>query len=159
MFETIKRKPKIGASDTSEMVLEEIKGEIELKDVYFRYPARPDVQIFSGFSLHIPMGTTAALVGQSGSEKSTVVSLLQRLYDPEAGEVLIDGVNLKKLSIRWMREKIGLVSQEPVLFAGTIKENIFYGKKDATNEEIRAAIVSTNSARFINKLPRVSPSL
>ena len=141
------------------MVLEEIKGEIELKDVYFRYPARPDVQIFSGFSLHVPMGTTAALVGQSGSEKSTVVSLLQRLYDPEAGEVLMDGVNLKKLSIRWMREKIGLVSQEPVLFAGTIKENIFYGKKDATNEEIRAAIVSTNSARFINKLPRVSPSL
>ncbi|RVW47429.1 ABC transporter B family member 9 [Vitis vinifera] len=154
MFETIKRKPKIDTYDTSGIVLEEIRGEIELKDVYFKYPSRPDVQIFGGFSLHIPSRTTAALVGQSGSGKSTVISLLERFYDPEAGEVLIDGVNLKKLNIRSIREKIGLVSQEPILFAGTIKENISYGKKDATNEEIRAAIELSNSARFINKLQR-----
>lgn len=159
MFETIKRKPKIDAYDTSGNVFEEIRGEIELKDVYFKYPARPDVQIFSGFSLHIPEGTTAALVGQSGSGKSTVISLLERFYDPDAGEVLVDGVNMKKLNIRWIREKIGLVSQEPVLFAGTIMENISYGKKDATDEEMREAIESSNSARFINKLPLVSPSL
>ena len=156
MFETIKRKPKIDTYDTSGIVLEEIRGEIELKDVYFKYPSRPDVQIFGGFSLHIPSRTTATLVGQSGSGKSTVISLLERFYDPEAGEVLIDGVNLKKLNIRSIREKIGLVSQEPILFAGTIKENILYGKKDATNEEIRAAIELSNSARFINKLQRVS---
>ncbi|MCH98760.1 ABC transporter B family member 9-like, partial [Trifolium medium] len=95
MFETIKRKPKIDAYDTSGTVLEDIKGDIELKDVYFRYPARPDVQIFAGFSLFVPSGTTTALVGQSGSGKSTVISLLERFYDPDAGEVLIDGVNLK----------------------------------------------------------------
>ena len=155
MFETIKRKPNIDASDTSGDVLEDIRGEIELKDVYFRYPARPDVQIFSGFSFHVPSGMTAALVGQSGSGKSTVISLIERFYDPEAGKVLIDGVNLKQFQLKWIREKIGLVSQEPVLFATTIKENIAYGKENATIEEIRTAIKLSNAAKFIDKLPDV----
>lgn len=155
MFETIKRKPQIDAYDTSGIVLEDIKGEIELKDVYFRYPARPEVQIFSGFSLYVPSGTTAALVGQSGSGKSTVISLLERFYDPEAGEVLIDGVNLKKMRLRWLREQLGLVSQEPILFATTIKENILYGKSNATDSEIRTAIQLANAAKFIDKLPQV----
>ncbi|MCI28695.1 ABC transporter B family member 9-like, partial [Trifolium medium] len=108
MLETIKRKPKIDPYDTSGVVLEDIKGDIELKDVYFRYPARPDVQIFVGFSLFVPNGTTTALVGQSGSGKSTVISLLERFYDPDAGEVLIDGVNLKNLQLKGIREQIGL---------------------------------------------------
>lgn len=154
MFETIKRKPQIDAYDTSGTVLEDIRGEIELKDVYFNYPARPDVQIFSGFSLHVPSGKTAALVGQSGSGKSTVISLLERFYDPHSGEVLIDGVDLKQLQLKWIREKIGLVSQEPILFATTIKENISYGKEDASDEEIRTAIVLANAAKFIDKLPK-----
>ncbi|GMP73516.1 hypothetical protein CsSME_00031250 [Camellia sinensis var. sinensis] len=154
MFETIKRKPQIDAYDTSGIVMEDIKGEIELKDVHFRYPARPDVQIFSGFSLQVPSGTTTALVGQSGSGKSTVISLLQRFYDPEAGEVLIDGINLKKFQLKWIREKMGLVSQEPILFGTTIGENIAYGKENATNEEIRTAIELANAAKFIDKLPK-----
>ena len=156
MFETIKRKPQIDAYDTSGTVLEDIRGEIELKEVYFKYPARPDVQIFSGFSLHVLSGKTAALVGQSGSGKSTVISLLERFYDPVSGEVLIDGVDLKKLQLKWIREKIGLVSQEPILFATTIKENILYGKEDASDEEIKTAIVLANAAKFIDKLPMVS---
>lgn len=155
MFETIKRKPKIDASDTSGVMLEDIKGDIELRDVYFRYPARPEVQIFSGFSLYVSSGTTAALVGQSGSGKSTVISLLERFYDPDAGEVLIDGVNLKKLQLKWLREKIGLVSQEPILFLTTIRENIAYGKENATDAEIRTAIELSNAAKFIDKLPKV----
>ncbi|KAJ7947232.1 ABC transporter B family protein [Quillaja saponaria] len=154
MFETINRKPKIDVYDPSGVVLEDLKGEIELKDVYFRYPARPDVQIFSGFSLYVPSGKTVALVGQSGSGKSTVISLIQRFYDPEAGEVLIDGVDLRKLQLRWMREKIGLVSQEPILFATSIKENIAYGKENATDEEIRIATKLANAAKFIDKLPK-----
>ncbi|XP_028121789.1 ABC transporter B family member 9-like [Camellia sinensis] len=154
MFETIKRKPQIDAYDTSGIVMEDIKGEIELKDVHFRYPAGPDVQIFSGFSLQVPSGTTTALVGQSGSGKSTVISLLQRFYDPEAGEVLIDGINLKKFQLKWIREKMGLVSQEPILFGTTIGENIAYGKENATNEEIRTAIELANAAKFIDKLPK-----
>ncbi|PKI71827.1 hypothetical protein CRG98_007766 [Punica granatum] len=154
MFETIKRKPKIDASDTSGMVLEDIKGDIEIRDVYFRYPARPDVQIFSGFSLYVPSGTTAALVGQSGSGKSTVISLLERFYDPNSGEVLIDSVNLKKLQLKGIRQKIGLVSQEPILFLTSVRENIAYGKENATDAEIRTAIELANAAKFIDKLPK-----
>jgi len=155
MFETIKRKPNIDAYDTSGVILENIKGDIELKDVYFRYPARPDVQIFTGFSFYIPSGTTAALVGQSGSGKSTIISLLERFYDPEAGEVLIDGVNLKNFQVKWIREQIGLVGQEPVLFTASIKENIAYGKEGATDEEIETAITLANAKNFIDKLPQV----
>jgi ATP-binding cassette, subfamily B (MDR/TAP), member 1 len=155
MFETIKRKPNIDAYDTSGVILENIKGDIELKDVYFRYPARPDVQIFAGFSFYIPSGTTAALVGQSGSGKSTIISLLERFYDPEAGEVLIDGVNLKSFQVKWIREQIGLVGQEPVLFTASIKENIAYGKEGATDEEIVTAITLANAKNFIDKLPQV----
>uniref|UniRef100_A0A7N0REW6 ABC transporter B family member 9 n=1 Tax=Kalanchoe fedtschenkoi TaxID=63787 RepID=A0A7N0REW6_KALFE len=154
MFETIKRNPTIDPLDPQGTVLEDIKGDIELKDVYFRYPARPDVQIFSGFSLTVASGTTAALVGQSGSGKSTVVSLVERFYDPDSGEVLIDGINLKQYQLKWIRQKIGLVSQEPVLFGTTIRENIAYGKDGATTEEIRTAITLANAAKFIDKLPQ-----
>lgn len=157
MFETIKRKPKIDPYDTSGITLEKIEGEIELRDVYFRYPARREVQIFAGFSLHVPSGTTAALVGQSGSGKSTVISLVERFYDPDAGEVLIDGIDIKKLQLKWIREKIGLVSQEPILFATSLRENIAYGKENATDQEIRTAIELANAAKFIDKLPKVIP--
>ncbi|KAK2641571.1 hypothetical protein Ddye_023334 [Dipteronia dyeriana] len=154
MFETIKRKPKIDPYDNSGTTLENLEGEIEFKDVHFRYPARPDVQIFSGFSLHVPSGLTAALVGQSGSGKSTVISLLERFYDPDSGEVLIDGVNIKNLQVRWLRQNIGLVGQEPILFAASMKENIAYGKENATDDEIRRAIALANAAKFIDKLPQ-----
>ncbi|XP_069150564.1 ABC transporter B family member 9 [Solanum lycopersicum] len=154
IFETISRKPLIDTSDMSGVVLEDIEGEIELKDVYFRYPSRPDVQIFSGFSLVVPSGKTVALVGQSGSGKSTIISLLERFYDPESGEVLLDGVNLKKYQLKWLRQQMGLVSQEPILFATTIRENISYGKDNATEEEISAAIELANAANFIDKLPQ-----
>lgn len=157
MFETINRVPTIDSYDTSGTVLENINGEIELRDVYFRYPARPDIQIFNGFSLHIPSGKTAALVGHSGSGKSTVISLVERFYDPDSGEVLIDGVDLKRLRLSWIREQIGLVSQEPILFATSIKENIAYGKENATDQEIKTAIELANASKFINQMPEVYP--
>ncbi|RDX91485.1 ABC transporter B family member 11, partial [Mucuna pruriens] len=94
------------------------------------------------------------LVGQSGSGKSTVVSLIERFYDPQSGEVLIDGINLREFQLKWIRQKIGLVSQEPVLFTCSIKENIAYGKDGATDEEIRAAAELANAAKFIDKLPQ-----
>ncbi|XP_061961470.1 ABC transporter B family member 4-like isoform X2 [Populus nigra] len=148
MSETINRKPEIDSSDTRGKILDDISGDVELRDVYFTYPARPDEQIFSGFSLFIPSGTTTALVGQSGSGKSTVISLIERFYDPQAGEVL------KEFQLKWIREKIGLVSQEPVLFASSIKDNIAYGKDGATTEDIRAAAELANAAKFIDKLPQ-----
>ncbi|KAJ8898766.1 hypothetical protein K2173_005085 [Erythroxylum novogranatense] len=154
MFETINRKPEIDAYDTKGKTLEDIRGDIELRDIYFAYPARPDEQIFCGFSLYIPSGTTAALVGQSGSGKSTVISLIERFYDPHTGEVLVDGINLKEFQLKWIRQKIGLVSQEPVLFTSSIKDNIAYGKEGATTEEIKSAIALANAAKFIDKLPQ-----
>ncbi|XP_062097770.1 ABC transporter B family member 11-like [Humulus lupulus] len=154
MFETIKRKPEIDAYDNRGKILDDIRGDIELKDVYFSYPARPNEQIFNGFSLDFPSGTTTALVGPSGSGKSTAISLIERFYDPQAGQVLIDGINLKELQLKWIRGKIGLVSQEPVLFACSIKENISYGKEGATLEEIRVATQLANAASFIDKLPQ-----
>ncbi|KAK8693709.1 hypothetical protein V6N13_071280 [Hibiscus sabdariffa] len=154
MFETIKRKPEIDAYDTEGKIMEDIRGDIDLKDVCFSYPARPDEQIFNGFSLSIPSGTTTALVGQSGSGKSTVISLIERFYDPQSGEVLIDGINLKEFQLKWIRGKIGLVSQEPVLFSSSIRDNIAYGKEGATSEEISAAVELANAAKFIDKLPQ-----
>ncbi|KAI3948362.1 hypothetical protein MKW98_013860 [Papaver atlanticum] len=154
MFEAINRKPEIDAYDTSKgRTLDDIHGDIEFKDVCFTYPARPDEQIFNGFCLRIPSGTTNAIVGQSGSGKSTVISLIERFYDPQAGEILIDGINIKELQLRWLREKIGLVSQEPVLFTASIKDNIAYGKDGATLEEIKVASGLANAAKFIDKLP------
>ncbi|KAL9676877.1 hypothetical protein QQ045_005098 [Rhodiola kirilowii] len=154
MFEAIERKPEIDAYDTKGRTLDDIRGDIELKDVCFSYPARPDELLFNGFSLLIPSGTTAALVGQSGSGKSTVVSLIERFYDPQGGEVLIDGVNLKEFQLKWIRGKIGLVSQEPVLFTCSIKENIMYGKENATDEEIQTALEQANASKFIDNLPQ-----
>ncbi|KAI3935537.1 hypothetical protein MKW92_025166 [Papaver armeniacum] len=154
MFETINRKPEIDANDTANgVILDDIRGDIELSDVYFSYPTRPKELIFNRFSLCIPGGTTSALVGQSGSGKSTVISLVERFYDPQKGKVLIDGVNLKELKLRWIREKIGLVSQEPALFACSIKNNIAYGRDGATLEDIKAAAELANVAKFIDELP------
>nr|CAB3476966.1 unnamed protein product [Digitaria exilis] len=154
MFETINRTPEIDAYSTTGRKLEDIRGDIEFRDVYFSYPTRPDEQIFKGFSLTIPSGMTIALVGQSGSGKSTVISLIERFYDPQRGDVMIDGINLKEFQLRWIRSKIGLVSQEPVLFAASIKENIAYGKDNATDQEIRAAAELANAAKFIDKMPQ-----
>ena len=153
MFETIERKPEIDANDPKGKILDNVRGEIEFRDVHFSYPSRPNDKVFSGFSLFIPSGTTIALVGQSGSGKSTIVSLIERFYDPRSGAVLIDGIDLRDLQLRWIRGKIGLVGQEPALFAASIRENIAYGKEGATVEEIRAAAALANAAKFIDKLP------
>ena len=155
LFATIKRKPEIDPDDPTGKQLEDIKGDVDLKDVYFSYPARPEQLIFDGFSLHVSSGTTMAIVGESGSGKSTVISLVERFYDPQAGEVLIDGINIKSLRLDWIRGKIGLVNQEPLLFMTSIKDNISYGKEDATIEEIKRAAELANAANFIDKLPNV----
>jgi len=104
--------------------------------------------------LSILAGKTVALVGQSGSGKSTVIALLERFYDPLSGEVLIDGTNIKDLQLKWLRRQIGLVSQEPALFATSIKENILYGKDGASDEEIFAAAKSANAYNFVMQLPQ-----
>ncbi|KAL2927980.1 putative multidrug resistance protein [Bienertia sinuspersici] len=101
----------------------------------------------------VPAGETLALVGVSGSGKSTAVALFQRFYNPLSGEILLDGVTIDKLQLKWLRSQMGLVSQEPALFATTIKENILFGKEDATMEEVIEAAIASNAHNFISQLP------
>ncbi|PKA51523.1 ABC transporter B family member 11 [Apostasia shenzhenica] len=154
LFETINRKPEINTNSIKGRILDDIHGDIEFKNVCFSYPSRPTEQIFKGFSLSIQSGKTVAIVGESGSGKSTVISLIERFYDPQEGEVLIDGINLKEFQLRWIRQKMGLVSQEPVLFSSSIRENIAYGKENATTEDLRLAAELANAISFIDKLPQ-----
>jgi ATP-binding cassette subfamily B (MDR/TAP) protein 1 len=132
----------------------EVVGKIEFKDVSFAYPTRSEAQVFDGFNLTVEAGTTVALVGPSGSGKSTTVSLIERFYDPTSGSVTLDGVDLRKLNVAWLRSHIGLVSQEPALFATTIKENIRIAKPDATDKEIEEAARAANAHDFISSLEK-----
>ena len=101
--------------------------EAELRSVRFRYPSRPESAVLQDFSLRVAAGQTVALVGESGCGKSTALQLLLRFYDVEAGAVLLDGTDVRELGVSWLRQQIGLVSQEPVLFAGSIAANIANG--------------------------------
>ncbi|KAI5074222.1 hypothetical protein GOP47_0010183 [Adiantum capillus-veneris] len=154
MFEIMNRVPCIDIANESGLVLDELKGEIEFKNVSFTYPTRPDHQVFTDFSLLIPMGAAIALVGESGSGKSTVVSLIERFYDPLSGQVKIDGVDLRDLNLSWFRRQVGLVSQEPMLLHGSVRDNITYGRENAIEEEIHAAVEIANASDFIAQLPQ-----
>ncbi|XP_043920640.1 ATP-dependent translocase ABCB1-like [Protopterus annectens] len=130
-----------------------VKGDIEFKNVHFSYPSRPDIPILRGLDLTIQSGKTIALVGSSGCGKSTTVQLIQRFYDPLQGEVTIDGRDIRTLNVKWLREHVGVVSQEPILFAATIAENIRYGRDDVTDAEIEKATKEANAYDFISRLP------
>lgn len=153
LMEIIKQKPSIVQDSSDGKCLAEVNGNIEFKNVSFSYPSRPDVMIFRDFSISFPAGKTVAVVGGSGSGKSTVVSLLERFYDPNQGQILLDSVDIRTLQLRWLRDQIGLVNQEPALFATTILENILYGKPDATIAEVEAAASAANAHSFITLLP------
>jgi ATP-binding cassette subfamily B (MDR/TAP) protein 1 len=153
VMEVIGRVPKIDSASGAGEELANVAGEVEFKNVEFCYPSRPESPIFASFSLRVPAGRTAALVGGSGSGKSTVIALLERFYDPSAGEVALDGVDIRRLRLKWLRAQMGLVSQEPALFATSIRENIFFGKEDATAEEVTAAARAANAHNFISQLP------
>ncbi|KAH7415620.1 hypothetical protein KP509_14G054100 [Ceratopteris richardii] len=153
IFQLINKPAKKGDLNDDGKRLPDVKGDIELRHVKFSYPSRPDVVIFEDFSLSIPAGRTIALVGGSGSGKSTVVSLIERFYDPLGGEILLDGIDIRTLQLRWLRDQIGLVNQEPALFATSILGNILYGKEGATQMEVVEAAKAANAHSFISELP------
>lgn len=124
--------------------------------MHFSYPSRQDVPILIKLSFDVKSGQTVALVGSSGSGKSTCVQLLQRFYDADNGSILIDGKPIKEYSLKWLRQHIGVVSQEPILFHTTIRENILLGRSSATNEDIIEAAKMANAHDFIMTLPDVS---
>lgn len=130
-------KPIIDLKSGLTIPLNERKGHIEFKSVSFYYPSRTDQMVLKNFSLVIKPGETIAIVGSSGSGKSTIANLLERFYEPTGGSITIDGYNLNEISPNWLRgEAIGFIEQQPILFGKSILENIRYGKPDATDEEV-----------------------
>ena len=152
IFEMIDQVPTIDSEDQKGKALSFVRGDIEFKDVYFCYPSRPDTPISEDFNLKVRAGKTVGLVGGSGSGKSTVIALLERFYDPIEGEILLDGHKIRRLQLKWLRSQLGLVNQEPVLFATTIKENILFGKEGATIDSVINAAKAANAHYFITKL-------
>ncbi len=134
-----------------------MKGHVLLKNVSFCYPTRPDAMIFSNVNLDIPAGSVVAIVGSSGSGKSTLGSLLLRYYDPTNGSITIDGLSVSQIDPHWLRQQIGTVSQEPILFSSSIKDNIMYGAvlpESVTDEMIHEVAREANAFDFIMKFPQ-----
>lgn len=153
VFQIIDRKPEIDASGETGEVPAEVKGRIEFRDIQFAYPTRKEMMILKGVNFEIQPGQTVALVGESGSGKSTCIGLLERYYDPLGGTVFIDGKDLSKVNLKYWREHVGLVGQQPLLFRGTIRENILYGKHDGTMDDVVEASKAANAHKFITSLP------
>ncbi|BFG04641.1 ATP-dependent translocase ABCB1 [Drosophila madeirensis] len=154
VFHIIEQIPTINPIGHQGKSLNEPLTTIEFKDVEFQYPTRSEIPILNRLNLKIHRGQTVALVGPSGCGKSTCIQLLQRFYDPSAGDLYFNGHSLRDIDINWLRSRIGVVGQEPVLFATSIYENIRYGREDATDADIEAAAEAANAAVFIKKLPR-----
>jgi ATP-binding cassette subfamily B (MDR/TAP) protein 1 len=153
IFKIIDRTPEIDAINDFGIVPHKLDGNIKFENVSFKYPARPDVMVLNGLNLEITAGTSVALVGPSGCGKSTCLQLIQHLYDPLAGSVFVDGIYVKAMNTKALRQNIGLVGQEPILFATSIIDNIRYGNPKATLREIERAAKIANCHQFVTKLP------
>ncbi|TMX01574.1 hypothetical protein EJD97_024255 [Solanum chilense] len=153
IFELINRTPEIDSEDTKGRVLAYVRGDIEFKEVTFSYPSRQEVQVLQNISLKVKSGKTVGIVGGSGSGKSTIISLLERFYDPVKGDIFLDGHKIKRLKLQWLRSQMGLVNQEPALFATSIKENILFGNEGASLEMVVEAAKASNAHEFIVSLP------
>ncbi|BAS82632.1 Os03g0181750 [Oryza sativa Japonica Group] len=152
----LKRRPAItGDSTKRRITIKDGKPiDVELRKVTFAYPSRPEVTVLSGFSLRVKAGTTVAVVGASGSGKSTVVWLVQRFYDPGDGKVVVGGVDARELDLKWLRGECAMVGQEPALFSGSIRDNIGFGNPKASWAEIEEAAKEANIHKFISALPQ-----
>jgi ATP-binding cassette subfamily B (MDR/TAP) protein 1 len=153
ILEQINRVPQINADDSKGLMLDRLQGGIKFESVHFAYPSRPDMPVLQDFNLQIPAGQTVALVGSSGSGKSTAIALVQQFYDASEGTVKIDEVDIKELQLKWIRSKMGLVSQDHAMFGTSIRENILLGKPDASIDEIYSAAMAANAHNFIRELP------
>ncbi|KXS96066.1 hypothetical protein AC578_6380 [Pseudocercospora eumusae] len=162
LFKTIDRQSKIDALSEQGKKPEHCTGEIALQEIEFAYPSRPENPVLRGLSLSVPAGKTTALVGESGSGKSTIVGLLERWYEQTSGEITLDGVRLQDLNLRWLRTNVRLIQQEPVLFSGTVFENVEYGlvgteyensSREVKRKLVERACIDAFAHDFISKLP------
>jgi len=152
VFELLEEKPE-QINNTQSKTTEKIKGDVVFKNVAFSYPSRKEIQVLKDVSFTAGFGQKVALVGPSGAGKSTISSLLLRFYDIDGGEILIDGKNIFDYDLENLRGNMSIVPQDVILFGGSIRENIAYGKPDATEEEIFKAAKQANALNFINGFP------
>lgn len=151
-FEVIDREPAIVLDDPN-AEKHTLEGNIELQNIKFYYPSRPDSLVLNNLSIKFEKGKTTAIVGPSGAGKSSIAQMIERFYIPTEGNVLVDGKNLAKINLLHYRKQIGYISQEPVLFNMTIKENIKMGKHDATDLEVEQALRMANAWEFVKQQP------
>ncbi|WP_437289887.1 ABC transporter ATP-binding protein [Sorangium sp. So ce406] len=151
IFDLLDREPAM--ADAGGVQPHAVQGSLDLQRVRFSYPTRRDVPVLKGIDLSVRPGEVIALVGPSGAGKSTIASLLLRLYDPDDGRILLDGRDLRELAPTWLRRQIGIVAQEPLLFATSVADNIRYGRENATDEEVEAAARAANAHDFILRFP------
>jgi ATP-binding cassette subfamily B protein len=152
VFELLDRTPSMAPSGGGQLL--KVTGAVALEEVRFSYPTRKDVVVLDDVSLRLEPGEIVAVVGPSGAGKSTLAALIGRLYDPDKGRILLDGHDLRELSTTFVRQQIGAVAQEPILFSTTIAENIRYGRPGAPFEEVVAAARTANAHSFIEKFPQ-----
>ncbi|KAL6266320.1 hypothetical protein P5V15_003177 [Pogonomyrmex californicus] len=151
LFELINRQPLIPIQG-GQILKEGLSGNVTFQNVFFVYPTREKIPVLKGFNLNIEKCSMTAIVGSSGSGKSTVASLLLRLYDPTKGSILFDNCDLRLLDPMWVKSQISIVSQEPILFSGSIRDNILYGMESATDFEVEKAARQAHVLQFTEKM-------
>ncbi|RKI50247.1 ATP-binding cassette domain-containing protein [Corallococcus sp. AB004] len=151
VFDMLDRKPGMPISGGER--IDPLQGHVEFQSVRFAYPTRPDAPVLKDLNLAIQPGEVVAIVGPSGAGKSTIAGLLARMYDPQGGSLLLDGRDLRTVDPEWLRQQIGVVAQEPMLFSGSIFDNIRYGRLDATEADVEAAARAANAHDFICRFP------
>ena len=154
VFSVIQRRPKIDSLSERGMRPITVDNNITIRNLTFSYPSRKTVNVLNNLSFDVKKGQTVAIVGPSGCGKSTVLQMIQRFYDPDSGIIELDGKNIKNLNVGWMRDRIGVVGQEPILFDLTILENIRVGRTEVTQDEVVKAAKEANAFDFIMKLPK-----
>lgn len=153
ILEILDHQPPTNPNKDGSLRPSKLVGEIKFSNVKFAYPTRPDAMIFDDLNLVVPAGKVVAILGGSGSGKSTLIGLLTRLYEPKSGSVTLDGNKLSSLDVTWLRDAVGMVAQDATIFQGTIRENILYGRLDATDAEIFEAARQSNAHNFIDSFP------
>ena len=153
LMELLATEPQIRAPVSPQPLPEPARGEVKFEKVSFRYPSRPDALALADFSLEVKPGERVALVGPSGAGKSTVLQLLLRYYDADAGVISLDGVELRRADPRALRSRLALVPQDPVIFAASVRENVRYGRPDASDAEVGEACAAAYASEFIERLP------
>ncbi|XP_042311485.1 antigen peptide transporter 2 [Sceloporus undulatus] len=152
VFEYLLREPSVRTEGTLAPVI--LQGHVSFRNVSFSYPSRPDVQVLKNVSFELQPGEVTALVGLNGSGKSTCVALLERFYEPQSGEILLDGSPIQEYEHKYLHRQVALVSQEPILFSGSIRDNITYGMEGCSNEQVTAAAKEANALGFISEMER-----